>query len=182
MNHLVRFAIRFLLRTHALSSPRYASLDRSFMLYRNHLLASLAAVSPFRQRALKGTLHGYIFNGYSRAMRQAPYMLIPFSIGASRMVSIIAVRVAADCVLRSVGYAVYAWANGKSAYYNSKEVRHVHLLYPLLANIDAFVGGRDTTLWLMKVVTKPLDADERISARRSVGIWFCRAVRDGDIK
>jgi hypothetical protein len=41
-----------------------------------------SAVSPFRQRALKGTLHGYIFNGYSRAMRQAPYMLIPFSVGA----------------------------------------------------------------------------------------------------
>jgi hypothetical protein len=41
----------------------------------------VAAVSPFRQRALKGTLHGYIFNGYSRAMRQAPYMLIPFGIG-----------------------------------------------------------------------------------------------------
>ncbi|GHJ90345.1 hypothetical protein NliqN6_6747 [Naganishia liquefaciens] len=60
------------------------------------------SVSPFRQRALKGTLHGYIFNGYSRAMRQAPYMLIPFG----------------------VGYAVYAWASEKSAYYNSKEGHH----------------------------------------------------------
>jgi hypothetical protein len=37
------------------------------------------------------------------------------------------------------------------------------------SDTNACAGGRDTTLWLMKVVTKFLGADERISARRIVG-------------
>jgi hypothetical protein len=63
----------------ALLFPRSYHID---LRPNHHASPALAAVSPFRQRALKGTLHGYIFNGYSRAMRQAPYMLIPFGIGA----------------------------------------------------------------------------------------------------
>lgn len=61
----------------------------------------LTAMSPFRQRAFKGVFSGYVFNGYARAMKQAPYMVIPFAIG----------------------YAVYSWSSSKYAYYNSKEVR-----------------------------------------------------------
>lgn len=39
------------------------------------------AVSPFQQRAFKGVLSGYLFNGYTRLVAQAPYFLIPFAAG-----------------------------------------------------------------------------------------------------
>lgn len=47
--------------------------------------------------------------------------------------------------------------------------RYVELLPYFGSDTNACAGGRDTTLWLMKVVTKFLGADERISARRIVG-------------
>ncbi|KAG7567092.1 hypothetical protein FFLO_01218 [Filobasidium floriforme] len=61
------------------------------------------AVSPSRQRAMKGVFHGYIFNGFSRFMRQAPYVLLP----------------------ASVGYSVYSWAKTKYEWNNSKEGHHI---------------------------------------------------------
>ena len=39
------------------------------------------AVSPMRQRAVKGLISGYIFNGYRRLSAQVPYWIVPFAIG-----------------------------------------------------------------------------------------------------
>ena len=39
------------------------------------------AVSPVRQRALKGAFQGYLFNGYRRLASQFGYWVIPFAIG-----------------------------------------------------------------------------------------------------
>ncbi|KAG8720178.1 ubiquinol--cytochrome-c reductase subunit 8 [Ceratobasidium sp. 394] len=56
------------------------------------------SLSPFKQRAFAGALHGYLFNGYTRLAAQAPYFAIPIG----------------------TAYAVYLWANKKDAYLNSK--------------------------------------------------------------
>ncbi|CAE7062946.1 unnamed protein product [Rhizoctonia solani] len=56
------------------------------------------SISPYKQRAFAGALHGYLFNGYARIAAQAPYFAIPF--GAA--------------------YAVYVWANKRDAFLNSK--------------------------------------------------------------
>jgi len=48
-----------------------------------HRRPPTTAVSPSRQRAFKGVFHGYVFNGFSRIMRQAPYVVIPASVGES---------------------------------------------------------------------------------------------------
>lgn len=34
---------------------------------------------------MKGVFHGYVFNGFSRFMRQAPYVLLPASVGECRV-------------------------------------------------------------------------------------------------
>lgn len=47
-------------------------------------------------------------------------MLIPFSVGAFQFFFFGFVESWTD--VRGLGYAVYAWAADKSAYYNSKEV------------------------------------------------------------
>jgi ubiquinol-cytochrome c reductase subunit 8 len=39
------------------------------------------ALSPWKQRAFAGALRGYLFNGYSRIMKQVPYMAIPVATG-----------------------------------------------------------------------------------------------------
>lgn len=39
------------------------------------------AVSPVRQKAMKGAFSGYIFNGYKRIMIQLPYFVPPFAAG-----------------------------------------------------------------------------------------------------
>ena len=42
---------------------------------------SLLAISPYRQRALKGMMSGYIVHGIRRLGSQAPYFVPPFAIG-----------------------------------------------------------------------------------------------------
>ncbi|KDN46559.1 hypothetical protein RSAG8_04212, partial [Rhizoctonia solani AG-8 WAC10335] len=56
------------------------------------------SLSPYKQRAFAGALHGYLFNGYARLAAQAPYFVIPFG----------------------TAYAVYVWANKRDAFLNSK--------------------------------------------------------------
>ncbi|KAK1923158.1 cytochrome b-c1 complex subunit 8 [Papiliotrema laurentii] len=64
------------------------------------------SLSPYRQRPFAGAIQGYVFNGFSRIMQQAPYWIIPFTLG----------------------YGVYTWGKAKYAYYNSKEGHHaMHL-------------------------------------------------------
>lgn len=41
----------------------------------------MVALSPYRQKALTGMLHGYVFAGFSRFMNHLPYFIIPFSVG-----------------------------------------------------------------------------------------------------
>jgi hypothetical protein len=43
--------------------------------------AVTTALSPFRQRAAKGMITGYIFNGYRRLSSQFIYWSIPFALG-----------------------------------------------------------------------------------------------------
>jgi hypothetical protein len=38
-------------------------------------------LSPWKQRAFAGALHGYLFNGYTRLAAQAPYFAIPIGTG-----------------------------------------------------------------------------------------------------
>jgi len=56
------------------------------------------SLSSNQQRACKGVLTGYIFNGYRRLAAQAPYFVIPLG----------------------TAYGVYVWAKERDAYYNSK--------------------------------------------------------------
>ncbi|QRW25820.1 P-loop containing nucleoside triphosphate hydrolase protein [Rhizoctonia solani] len=56
------------------------------------------SISPYKQRAFAGALHGYLFNGYARLAAQLPFFAIPFA-GA---------------------YGVYVWANKRDAFLNSK--------------------------------------------------------------
>ncbi|EJD52063.1 hypothetical protein AURDEDRAFT_181618 [Auricularia subglabra TFB-10046 SS5] len=56
------------------------------------------SISPYKQRAFAGAMHGYIFNGYRRIMKHLPYWLIPVSIG----------------------YAVYSYGDSRYAYLQSK--------------------------------------------------------------
>ncbi|KAK8850677.1 hypothetical protein IAR55_004597 [Kwoniella newhampshirensis] len=56
-------------------------------------------VSPYRQRAMAGAWSGYVFNGYKRAMAQAPYIAPPMLFF----------------------YGVYYWAKKKYEYNNSKQ-------------------------------------------------------------
>jgi len=55
-------------------------------------------VSPFRQRATKGILQGYLFNGYRRLSGQFAYCVVPVVIG----------------------YSTYAWAKKHDEWQNSK--------------------------------------------------------------
>ncbi|KAF8462473.1 hypothetical protein JB92DRAFT_2838989 [Gautieria morchelliformis] len=55
-------------------------------------------LSPFRQRAFAGALHGYIFNGYRRIAANVPYFIVPFALG----------------------YGVYSWGTSHYQYLNSK--------------------------------------------------------------
>lgn len=66
-----------------------------------------------------------------------------------------------------IGYSVYAWAKGKSAYYNSKEVR-VTLLHPSTPRMGLYVfyHRRDTTPWL---ATKP-----RMEHKETAALTFIR--------
>ncbi|KAF9516046.1 hypothetical protein BS47DRAFT_1293115 [Hydnum rufescens UP504] len=59
-------------------------------------------ISPFRQRAMKGVLTGYIFNGYARIISQAPYFFVPLALG----------------------YGTYVWAN-KTDHYNNSKAGHI---------------------------------------------------------
>ncbi len=56
------------------------------------------SVSPFRQRALAGSLHGMIFNSARRVKGQILYIGVPFSIA----------------------YLAYSWAKERNEFYNSK--------------------------------------------------------------
>ncbi|KAF8512756.1 cytochrome b-c1 complex subunit 8 [Hysterangium stoloniferum] len=56
------------------------------------------SMSPFRQRAFAGALHGYIFNGYKRIAANLPYCILPIAIG----------------------YGVYSWGKSHYEYLNSK--------------------------------------------------------------
>lgn len=47
-------------------------------------LSSLAAaLSPYKQKAMKGVFSGYLFNGFSRLAGQMPFWIVPFGIGTS---------------------------------------------------------------------------------------------------
>ncbi|KAF8323984.1 hypothetical protein DL93DRAFT_2070164 [Clavulina sp. PMI_390] len=39
------------------------------------------SVSSLQQRAFKGAISGYLFNGFSRLSRQAPYFALPLGTG-----------------------------------------------------------------------------------------------------
>ncbi|KZT43357.1 ubiquinol-cytochrome c reductase subunit 8 [Sistotremastrum suecicum HHB10207 ss-3] len=57
------------------------------------------SLSPFKQRAFKGALTGYVFNGYRRLAGHFPYFILPVVIG----------------------YTTYTWASDKYHWLNSKE-------------------------------------------------------------
>lgn len=40
-----------------------------------------AALSPFKQKAMRGVFQGYLFNGFRRIMAQVPYFALPFAAG-----------------------------------------------------------------------------------------------------
>ncbi|TDL19535.1 hypothetical protein BD410DRAFT_727096 [Rickenella mellea] len=63
--------------------------------------------SPFRQRAMKGALTGYVFNGYKRVAGHLPYYIIPFSLGNTYRISVAA-------------YATYVWGKNYDHWKNSK--------------------------------------------------------------
>ncbi|EIN14510.1 hypothetical protein PUNSTDRAFT_80939 [Punctularia strigosozonata HHB-11173 SS5] len=63
------------------------------------------SVSPFRLRAFKHLLSGYLFNGYRRIAAQAPYFVIPFA----------------------AGYGIYAWARKYDEWQRSKD-GHIHAM------------------------------------------------------
>lgn len=44
-------------------------------------------MSPVRQKAFYGVLHGYLFNGVRRLSKQLPYFGIPMAIGECRQVA-----------------------------------------------------------------------------------------------
>jgi len=60
------------------------------------------SLAPNQQRAFKGVLSGYLFNGYRRLAVQAPYFVLPIG----------------------VAYGVYVWANKRDAY-NTSKAAHV---------------------------------------------------------
>jgi ubiquinol-cytochrome c reductase subunit 8 len=45
------------------------------------MLTTQTALAPLQQRAFKGVIHGWIFNGYSRLAAQFPYFSIPIGVG-----------------------------------------------------------------------------------------------------
>lgn len=79
-----------------------------------------AALSPFKQRALAGALHGYLFNGYARIAAQAPYFAIPFGGGMSSALNFDMIQMIPDASSGVIAYAVYVWANKRDAFLNSK--------------------------------------------------------------
>lgn len=52
-----------------------------FHCYNGKHTQSIAAVSPFRQRAAHNLIRGYIFNGYRRLASHVPYWILPFALG-----------------------------------------------------------------------------------------------------
>jgi len=56
------------------------------------------SLSPFQQRAFKGVVSGYLFNGYTRIAAQVPYFFVPLA----------------------TAYGIYVWANKTDEYNNSK--------------------------------------------------------------
>ncbi|KAB5593365.1 Ubiquinol-cytochrome c reductase subunit 8 [Ceratobasidium theobromae] len=78
------------------------------------------ALSPFKQRALAGALHGYLFNGYARIAAQAPYFAIPFGGGMSSALNFDMIQMIPDASSGVIAYAVYVWANKRDAFLNSK--------------------------------------------------------------
>lgn len=93
------------------------------------------AISPVRQRALKGLFQGYLFNGYRRLASQFGYWAIPFAIGMSPLpfilsyISFSSELTTAICPVRVfahvLGYGTYAWAKKYDAWQNSKAA-HEH--------------------------------------------------------
>ena len=64
---------------HFLSLVFHCSYRRLSLDYTCNALC--AAVSPFRQRASKNLIQGYIFNGYRRLSAQFAYWAVPASLG-----------------------------------------------------------------------------------------------------
>ncbi|KDQ50207.1 hypothetical protein JAAARDRAFT_186443 [Jaapia argillacea MUCL 33604] len=54
--------------------------------------------SPFNQRAAKGALQGYLFNGFRRLSGEVGYWIVPFALG----------------------YGIYTWAKRTSEFMDSK--------------------------------------------------------------
>lgn len=76
-----------------------------------------------RQRAVKGLLSGYIFNGYRRLSAQLPYWIIPFAVG--EYTSPFLCTVSDDHWVysshaTSSGYGTYTWAKSYDKWQNSK--------------------------------------------------------------
>lgn len=92
-------------------------MQLKFELYADDVFPQLAT-SPFRQKAMKGALQGYLFYGYKRAARQGPYVIIPFGLGMSILFSLST----ASCMqsLFCAAYATYAWALQYDEWQNSK--------------------------------------------------------------
>jgi hypothetical protein len=67
------------LSIHSLSYRKLPPFDYYILLVR---LCHVVALSPFQQRAFKGVLSGYLFNGYTRLAAQTPYFFFPFAAGA----------------------------------------------------------------------------------------------------
>jgi ubiquinol-cytochrome c reductase subunit 8 len=62
--------------SHPLLYPSF----RRVMRYQTNA-TDTTALSPYRQKALSGMLHGYVFAGFSRFMHHVPYFIIPVSLG-----------------------------------------------------------------------------------------------------
>ncbi|CED82816.1 Ubiquinol cytochrome c reductase, subunit QCR8 [Phaffia rhodozyma] len=64
------------------------------------------SISQNEQAAMRGAFEGYIFHGFKRIARHAPYFVPPFV----------------------VGYAAFQWAENKYNYLCSKEGHHLTML------------------------------------------------------
>jgi len=64
--------------THPIIPESYPSNWHLCLLF----ICCVVALSPFQQRAFKGVVSGYLFNGYTRIAAQVPYFFVPLATGA----------------------------------------------------------------------------------------------------
>lgn len=63
--------------THPIIPESYPSNWHLCLLF----ICCVVALSPFQQRAFKGVVSGYLFNGYTRIAAQVPYFFVPLATG-----------------------------------------------------------------------------------------------------